>query len=261
MAAPQEASGIAPAAPKKVPKDANEAMKMYEDYIDELYSRWPETFEKLHAFLKRGNCRCPSQACRCTSVGMMCDCSNPNACTCGGVNPQTEKHDVGCCTHRLKHKVRIYDIDPNATTLESYVTVHGEEHRQQKYYDAADEIELEKLKDDLFESSKTETTGSGGAKNTHLRLITVSHLSANVAKLLGGIYDIHADFFNRHLPGTEAISGRLLSRVPSAIQIEFDELYEARDTFEKIWRVAEEPGGIQGHQFIRQALQQNFLIH
>ncbi|KAK0716297.1 hypothetical protein B0H67DRAFT_260872 [Lasiosphaeris hirsuta] len=261
MAAPPEARGVAPATPKKVPKDANEVMEMYGDYIDELYSRWPETFKKLHDFLKRGNCRCSSsQACQCTSVGMMCDCSDPSTCTCGGVNPQTLENDVGCCTHQLKHKVRVYDINPEATTLESYVTVRGEKHRQQIYYDAADEKELEKLKTDLFESSKTEATGSGGAKNTHLRLITVSHLSANVAKMLGGIYDIHADFFNRHLPGTEAISGRLLSRVPSAIQIEFDELYEARDPFEKIWRVAEKPGGLQGHKFIRHALQQNFLI-
>jgi len=179
----------------------------------------------------------------------MCDCIAPNACTSDPVSD--------CFTHRLKHRVRVYDIDTTANEFDSYIKKWGPDHQGQNYYDAGLEDQLEELKIDLLNGSVAETKDT---QTTHFRLITVSHLSANVAKLLGGIYDIHADFFNRHLPGTEAIAGRLLSRVPSAIQIEFDELYEAHNTFEDIWGAVEMPQGLHGHQLIKDALDQNFLI-
>lgn len=177
-----------------------------------------------------------------------------------------------CFTHRLKHRVRVYDIDTTASDFDKYLKKPGPDHQGQNYFDAGVEDQLEELKVNLWngilaEKQERETNDSAGhgtkentVRDTHFRLITVSHLSANVAKLLGGIYDIHADFFNRHLPGTEAIAGRLLSRVPSAIQIEFDELYEAHSTFKGIWESDEMPEGLRGHQLIKDALDQNFLI-
>src|SRR5205823_1059494 len=103
-----------------------------------------------------------------------------------------------------------------------------------------------------WKNSSATVCGDGSRaepSNTYFRLITVSHLSANVAKLLGGLYNIHADFFNRHFPGTEAISGRLLSRVSSAIQIEFDELYETNADFQSLW--GQLGHDMNGHDFIK----------
>lgn len=88
------------------------------------------------------------------------------------------------------------------------------------------------------------------------RIITVSHLSSNVAKLLGSKFKISADFFNRHLPGTEAISGRLISRLPSATQIDLDELYESQNTFEEIWGTNDPVK--YGHHIINRAIKEHF---
>ena len=75
--------------------------------------------------------------------------------------------------------------------------------------------------------------------------------------MLGGVYDIAADFFNRHLPGTEAISGRLISRLPSTLQIDFDELYEGVNTFYDLFAETDER---TGHEKIQRAIEQNFLF-
>jgi hypothetical protein len=80
-----------------------------------------------------------------------------------------------------------------------------------------------------------EHSSGGDIPKKPCRVITVSHLSPNVAKLLRSKFKISADFFNRHLPGTGAISGRLISHLPSAVQIDLDELYESHNTFEDIW--------------------------
>jgi hypothetical protein len=75
--------------------------------------------------------------------------------------------------------------------------------------------------------------------------------------LLGGVYGIAADFFNRHLPGTEAISGRLISRLPSTVQIDFDDLYEGVNTFYDLFGKTDE---MEGHKEISKAMERNFLF-
>ncbi|OCK72983.1 hypothetical protein K432DRAFT_430807 [Lepidopterella palustris CBS 459.81] len=67
------------------------------------------------------------------------------------------------------------------------------------------------------------------------RLICVSHLTPSTAEFFGDRYDITADFFNRHLPGTEDLSGKLPSSSQWSLQVEFDELYEAKKSFKNIW--------------------------
>lgn len=68
-----------------------------------------------------------------------------------------------------------------------------------------------------------------------INLITIGHFTPEVVNLLGAAYNILADFLNRHLPGTEAMSGRLISRLLSSPQMDFDEIYESTVTFSKIW--------------------------
>jgi len=53
--------------------------------------------------------------------------------------------------------------------------------------------------------------------------------------LLEAAYDIPADFFNRHLPDTEAMSDRIILRLLSSPQMDFDEIYESTATFSKVW--------------------------
>jgi hypothetical protein len=156
----------------------------------------------------------------------------------------------------VKHKVRVYDIHPREKKWEEFLTPG------QAYYDATDLEDFRKLQEKLSskieaDDGNKETREPGYPESPPCRLITVNHLSPNVAKLLGGMYDIPADFFNQHLPGTEAISGRLISRLSSSVQIDFDELYESTYTFDELW-----PGRdiIDGHQIIREAIEQNFLF-
>jgi len=143
-------------------------------------------------------------------------------------------------------------------------------------YNAGDNQEFEGLQEKLFdkgvcdelpdegeddgddiEDDEDEEDPNGCRSDEHYRLITVSHLSANVAKLLGGKYNLPADFFNRHLPGTEAISGRLISRLPSSVQIDFDELYESDNLFSDIWQKSNIR---DGHRFIGETMHKNFLF-
>jgi hypothetical protein len=116
----------------------------------------------------------------------------------------------------------------------------------QAYYDTTDQDDFRKLQEKLSskleaDDRNKETREPGESPSCEspesppCHLITVSHLSPNVANLLGGMYDIPADFFNRHPPGTEAISGRLISRLPSSVQIDFGELYESTVTFDELW--------------------------
>jgi len=151
--------------------------------------------------------------------------------------------------------VRVYDIDPKMRTIDKFLEVHeynaGDENNfkdlQSKLLDRLDEIDVDDEKYyRIF-----------GMEGLPCRLITVSHLSSNVAKLLGGIYDIPADFFNRHLPGTEAISGRLISQLPSSVQIDFDELYESTATFKSMWP-NKKPN--YGHHIILKAMEKQFLF-
>jgi len=59
-------------------------------------------------------------------------------------------------------------------------------------------------------------------------------LPHTMGDLLEAAYDIPADFFNQHLPGTEAMSDRITSRLLSSLQMDFDEIYESTVTFSKI---------------------------
>jgi hypothetical protein len=108
-------------------------------------------------------------------------------------------------------------------------------------------------------SENAEREDEGGIFDTpeECRVITVSHLSPEIIRLLGGIYDIAADFFNRHLPGTEAISGRLISRLPSTVQIDFDELYEGTKSFSYLFPKSDD---VKGYKKIDKAIKQNFLF-
>jgi hypothetical protein len=58
------------------------------------------------------------------------------------------------------------------------------------------------------------------------------------------------------LPGTEAISGRLISRLPSAVQIDLDELYESYYEFDAVW--GDKNVVDDGHKIIRDAIHQHF---
>jgi len=239
-------------------QEASQKMKDYTDYIAEVKFRYPETFKTLDTFIQRGNCKCSENCrCLCTEIGQLCLCTckpklkeDKAACLCGS---KTKDSNSTCEVHRVHHEVRIYDIDHTASEPEDFFKIlDGGEGKG--YYDAGDSRDFEALKEAVVAGWRAK------AKESHYRLITVSHLSANVAKLLGGLYDIPADFFNRHLPGTEAISGRLLSRLPSSLQIDFDELYEATKTFQEIWQRKENKKDPDGHRIIRSSLEQNFLF-
>jgi hypothetical protein len=227
-------------------------MQEYAKYIDELHRRHPLTFEKLKNFIDRGNCTCSTtDNCICTTIGELCTCQKLHGrkCECGNGSRGTER----CETRHIEHQVRIYDIDRTGDGFFDFLKIGG--RNNQDYYDAGNLEEFNALKEKLWEGR-----GQQDSQSQRCRLITINHLSANVAKLLGGLYDIPGDFFNSHLPGTEAISGRLISRLTSAPQIDFDELYESPDTFDKLW------GGtdrdiLDGHDLIRESLQQNFLFH
>jgi hypothetical protein len=154
----------------------------------------------------------------------------------------------------------VYDINPKMRPVEEFLKVHEYNGGDQKDFEALQR----KLLDNAWEKTWQEANVDEeeyheifGDKGLPCRLITVSHLSSNVSKLLGAIYDIPADFFNRHLPGTEAISGRLISRLPSSVQIGLDELYESTTTFKSMWP-DKTPG--DGHQIIHEAMEKQFLF-
>lgn len=244
-------------------QDANKKMQDYEKYVNELHRRHPETFEKLNHFIQRGDCEGPDRgSCPCSDRGLLSACYKPEECQCG-------KNNSKCHCRQVKHKVRVYDIHPRETKWDQFLKI-GPINAERAYYDAADQGDFLKLQEKLgspieenkgIKGKEKPEEGKDGSTDFHLsspsRLITVNHLSPNVAKLLGGLYDIPADFFNRHLPGTEAISGRLISRLPSSVQIDFGELYESKDTFDELW-----PGRdiVDGHQVIREAIEQEFLF-
>lgn len=246
--------------PSEAVQHANKKMQEYEKYIEELHRRHPETFDKLNRFIKRGVCECPHRGtCPCSERGMICTCDNSKECRCGKDNSE-------CSFRQIKHKVRVYDIHPKEKEWKKFLKVDPITP-ERAYYNAAEQSDFLKLQEKLEspieakEEKKGATQDKQASDEVYLtlpcRVITVNHLSPNVAKLLGGLYDIPADFFNRHLPGTEAISGRLISRLPSSVQIDFGELYESTDTFDELWPHHDI---LDGHQIIREAVEQSFLF-
>jgi hypothetical protein len=158
--------------------------------------------------------------------------------------------------------VRVYDIDPKAETLDEFV-------KDDKFHvsNQSDLYNLKiKLATDVQQNNQAERDSESGEgedergffdTREEYRVITVSHLSPEIIQLLGGIYDIAADFFNRHLPGTEAISGRLISRLPSTVQIDFDELYEGTKQFSHLFPSSND---LEGHKKIDEAIKYSFLF-
>jgi hypothetical protein len=264
---------------------AKEAMTQYQDYVNEVNWRFEGTYKHLKDFLDRGSCRCHEKSrctckgsetictcagqcssCVCNELGMLCLCSNTNDCKCSE-DPQLAGR-VRCGKKRIEHIVRIYDISQGKETWGGYLNVRKFDAGARRKDECGSDIPdggFEELQLALFEEGYRApifgednlTDQSGTTKPKVSRLITVSHLSANVAKLLGGKFNIPADFFNRHLPGTEPISGRLISRLPSSVQIDFDELYESDKTFQELF-----PGLVieDGHHIIRSMMEQNFLF-
>lgn len=241
--------------------EANKKMDEYHDRIIELARIFPETYRKIKQFIDRGNCQCPAGAftdrlgaCKCTETGAFCLCSDPTYCTC--------RRDMRCTCQvkSVEHIVRVYEIHQGREEFTDFLKVH--------LFDAGKPEELEKLKEELVvaakESEDAERQDNDPDSKNHsrekavpYRLITVDHLSANVARLLGGLYNMPPDFFNRHLPGTEAISGRLISRLPSSVQIDLDELYESTEALPKLWPNMKIE---DGHKLIQEAMEQNFLF-
>jgi hypothetical protein len=235
-------------------------MADYQKYVEELYRRYPHTYSSLNNFIKRGKCECLT-GCSCIQVGIPCVHTEP-ICKCGMKSePEFESYPK-------EHTVCVYDIHPHETQWKKFLVRH--EYNAGHDYDIGREKGLRSLQKHLSEiglETMNEPDDDEGDCNEYkhdeddpsrpFHLITVNHLSPIIAKLLGGIYDVPADFFNRHLPGTEAISGKLLSRLPSAVQIDFDEIYEGREMFSEIWKGRKIE---DGHLFISRALESNFLF-
>lgn len=262
---------------------ADKAMWNYKKYVDDLSHRLPGSFSRLDRFLNRGNCECfaeyrevrtpkhvwnsfqkagkeekvagkPDRACGCIETGGNCTCQVEKDCKC-------TRCPNDCKTHSLNESVQIYTIDPDENDWSKFLKV--------KKFETTKPEDFEKLKKFLFDREfdpqddsnevETQTSDDDPIPTKRCRLITVNHLSPKVASLLGGKFNISADFFNRHLPGTEAISGKLLSRLPSSVQIDFDELYESRLEFDDLW-----PGDYDaiklGHNLIKQSINNHFLF-
>jgi len=263
-------------------EELRKKMEEYEKYVDELCNSYPMTYHKLKQFVKRGNCWCDrtkkpnsatflttpttgipttngpiSSLCECTQLGVLCTCKHHDACKC----VQDSKN---CDYQKTNHVVRVYDINPQAITEESdiknFLKVYefdaGREGHLQKLKERLLDKEWSKLWEQVNDREDEEYYQIFGSKGLPCRLITVSHMSPNVAKMLGAHFDIPADFFNRHLPGTEAISGRLISRLPSSVQIDLDELYESTATFKSMWP-NRDPN--DGHKLIVKAMEEQFL--
>jgi hypothetical protein len=263
---------------------ANEEMDNYQKYVDEMSSRLPASFDRLNRFLKRGNCVCENCPCHaihddtCTCIqttGGNCACRKEEE---TGEIPNPKKAPKKpkppcktCPALKLDDRVRVYTINPEKDEWDDFFDV--------KSYLASDQGEFEKLQDLLYTGDFDPVVGGlkeeaepvipSDSSNEPLptktcRLITVKHLSPRVAKLLGAKFKISADFFNRHLPGTEAISGRLISRLPSAVQIDFDELYESRVTFCELFPGAkvknQDDLAMEGHTQIRQSMMQHLYF-
>ena len=259
---------------------AEKAMNEYQKYVDYLCERLPGSFSRLNRFLSRGNCGCftkhnevqlpkhvwspckkskeqenvagtPKRTCKCVETGGNCICQGNEKCRCPD----------DCKTRSLNESVRIYTIDPDKDNWPELLNT--------KKFETANPEAFEELQRFLFDPEFDPRGDTNEAERQPLdddpippgkcRLITVNHLSPRVAKLLGGKFKISADFFNRHLPGTEPISGRLISRLPSSVQIDFDELYESRLEFEALW-----PGDKDaielGHHRIDQSIRDHFLF-
>jgi hypothetical protein len=271
---------------------ANEAMMNYQHYVNELYWRFPGTYKTLKNFFDRGNCRCKVPmvddkweytfknpgtictcrgqcvCCDCTDLGMLCLCSNKSKIKCQCSKDPLHPGQVRCKKKKVEHIVRIYDISQKKETWGEHLKVRKFDAGATRKDECGPDVPdggFEELKLALFGDGCPAPKSGDNDSNDETdmtqppvsRLITVSHLSANVAKLLGGTYNIPADFFNRHLPGTEPISGRLISRLPSSVQIDFDELYESDQTFKELFEEFEIE---DGHHIIRSMMEQNFLF-
>lgn len=223
---------------------------------------------------KPGDCDC----CKCTKLGMLCECFSLETKEESGILGSGKPKEKACnCFEHLNtpcqaksaspktsHTVRVYDIAPGKNTWKEYlqystfdagksepVPERGERPNGKGFESLKYKLFAE-MPDDEDESSRTEP------KDRICHVITVSHLSSSVAKLLGGKYNIPADFFNRHLPGTEALSGRLISRLPSSVQIDFQEIYEGVDSFQD--ELFKHRNVQDGHKIIRSAMEQNLLF-
>ena len=253
---------------------AEEAMKGYDKYLDDLYECLPDAYNKLRLFMEKGNCRCYRKG---KDGHELCSCNksskNGRSCVCSNVENCDEyccEGGRGCKTREVEDTVRIYDINPKADEFKDFL-------RRREYHigrpQGFEGLNFQGLQETLYRDKtygeQEQTDGDDDDQTDELfdgticHIITVSHLSPNVARLLGARFDIPADFFNRHLPGTEAISGRLISRLPSSIQIDLDELYESSEEFEH-WFGRLGWGGrhlvSDGHKFIREAIQREFLF-
>ncbi len=166
-----------------------------------------------------------------------------------GINSQSTIKVTGQTRHKSRRSATI-----------SHATTHVVKQMERLEKDVVSSSVAEETDEFLVaeEGRKEEDDPEEALPDKLCRIITVSHLSPNVARLLGSKFNISADFFNRHLPGTEAISGRLISRLPSAVQIDMDELYESYQAFDELWpnyKVVE-----AGHSIIKHAIKQHFLF-
>jgi len=249
---------------------ANHAMEKYQRYVDELCYRYPETFNNLKRFLEGlSNCRCRNDLksrnqCKECNCADNCAHSNAKECKCSAHC----QHVTGssCQSGHIRdteHTVRVYNIYKDKKVWGDFLKVQKYNVSERHGTDDQSALNFEDLKKDLF-SGRFPTLQYGEEDESDepppvSRLITVSHLSPRIAKLIGGKFNIPADFFNRHLPGTEAISGRLISRLPSSVQIDFSELYETTQTFEELFG----EGGLEvqkGHQIIQSMMKQHILF-
>ena len=182
-----------------------------------------------------------------------------------------ESECESCQTVNVEDTVRIYSIEPKEDQwekffkVEEYSTSNGKgfANLQKRLYSKERGFVVEEDSDGR-DSQAVHVHSDDPLPAKTCQLITVSHLSPQVAKLLGAKFKISADFFNRHLPGTEAISGRLVSRLPSSVQIDFDELYESTLEFEDLWPGAgvteQENLAAAGHHQIEENIRKHFLF-
>jgi hypothetical protein len=239
--------------------EVEEKIRDYQNYLETLFDRFPHSYHRMRMFMKRGSCRCGTsddqeKPCECASTGKACVCSHHVK--------YCEHCPSACQTGEVDDTVRVYDIDPKGDKFDDFVV--DDEFHVSKVTDLHN-LKI-KLATDIQQNSQAGRE-SGNEENDEevgifdtlepYRVITVSHLSPNIILLLGGIYDIAADFFNRHLPGTEAISGRLISRLPSTVQLDFDEIYEGTQTFSELFPNSD---GVKGYEKIQKAIKENFLF-
>ncbi|EXJ70155.1 uncharacterized protein A1O5_06223 [Cladophialophora psammophila CBS 110553] len=283
-------------------KRAEEDMRDYKDYVDKLCFRLPRSFERLKKFLERGNCTCTPDcqcfyratkedwgSCTCVTTGGNCDCTE--IVDTNEKDPRTKKHKTRrtCyCPRRAYCATRIPDQLENPA-VQDFVRIYSINPKQESNWDeflkvdeyrASNPTDFRRLQmrlytDPHFQSRRSrqkrvsaenelETQDEELFPKDECQIITVSHLSPIITQLLGAKFQISADFFNRHLPGTEAISGRLVSRLPSSVQIDFDEIYESSLRAGEIWPQAkletQDDYAIEGHNTIRENIEKHFLF-